>query len=76
MKNVKGEIIKEVNSVNWTLQLYDDKGYHSSVYAPKKSDLTQYMRKHEISKFSKSRIGYFLLRMRYKLELLLTNKNK
>jgi hypothetical protein len=23
-----------------------------------------------------SRIGYFLLRMRYKIELLLTNKNK
>ena len=50
---LKGEIIKEVNSKVWTLQLYDDNGYHSSIYAPKKSDLTQYMREQGIKKYAK-----------------------
>ncbi len=29
-----------------------------------------------IDKDKESRIGYFLLRMKYKIQLLLTNKNK
>jgi hypothetical protein len=32
--------------------------------------------KHNLLRDKESRIGYFLMRMRYKLELLLTNKNK
>ena len=31
---------------------------------------------HNLLRDDQSRIGYFLLRMRYKIELLLTNKNK
>jgi hypothetical protein len=52
-EELKGEIIKETNSKVWTLQLYDDNGYHSSIYAPKKSDLTQYMREQGITKYAK-----------------------
>ncbi len=32
--------------------------------------------KYSLLRDKESRIGYFLLRMRYKIELLLTNKNK
>lgn len=32
--------------------------------------------KYNLLRDNESRIGYFLLRIRYKLELLITNKNK
>jgi hypothetical protein len=46
--NLKGEIIKEVNSNIWTLQLYIDNEYHSSIYARNKKDLTQYIKENKI----------------------------
>lgn len=44
----------------------------------KKNDLKKIVAsdKYNLLRDDETRVGYFLLRMRYKIELLLTNKNK